>query len=276
MVYWVELTANGATLYGTPVEVSGLVRENLFDKIRRVVLTSATLSVGGSFDYLREALGVPDDRRELLLESPFSYEKQGLLYIPSDFPLPSDPSFCSALAEHSLQILQKTRGRALFLFTSYRNLHECHQRMRDRLPYPILVQGQKAKRALLAEFKEEVGSVLLATNSFRQGIDIPGEALSCLLIDKLPFEVPDDPVTAARMEWAAAGGGSAFYRYQVPRAVIQLKQAVGRLIRSSQDRGVVAIFDMRLRTRSYGRLFLESLPPFRLIDSTEALDRFLV
>jgi ATP-dependent DNA helicase DinG len=275
LIYWAEVTANSAALHGTPVEVSGIVREHLFAKTSAVVMTSATLSVGGTFEYFRSALGAPDNRREVLLHSPFSYEDQALLYIPSRFPLPHEASFCSSLVEDSLRILQKTKGRALFLFTSYRNLHECHRQLQGRLPYPLLVQGQKAKRALLAEFKEKVDSVLFATSSFWQGIDVPGEALSCLLIDKLPFEVPDDPITAARMEWAAAQGGNAFYQYQVPRAVIQLKQGVGRLIRSSHDRGVVAIFDMRLRAKSYGQLFLQSIPRFRLIDSMEPMDKFL-
>jgi ATP-dependent DNA helicase DinG len=275
LVYWVELTPQSASLHATPIEVSGIVHEQLFARIPSVVMTSATLSVGGSFDYFRSALGIPDDRREMILESPFSYEDQALLYIPARFPLPHEPTFCSALVEESLKILLKTRGRALFLFTSYRNLHECYRQLRDRLPYPLLVQGQKAKRALLAEFREKVDSVLFATSSFWQGIDVPGEALSCLLIDKLPFEAPDDPITAARMEWTASRGGSSFYQYQVPRAVIQLKQGVGRLIRSSHDRGIVAIMDMRLRAKSYGRLFIQSLPEFRMIDSTDAVEKFL-
>ncbi len=275
LVYWFELTPQSVALYGTPIEVSKIVEQQLFSKVSAVVMTSATLSVGDSFEYCRSALGIPASRREVLLRSPFSYADQALLYIPGRFPLPHEPSFCSSLVEESLKILEKTRGRALFLFTSYRNLHECHRQLKDRLPYPLLVQGQQAKRALLAEFKEKVDSVLFATSSFWQGIDVPGEALSCLLIDKLPFEVPDDPVTAARMESFASDGRNAFYQYQVPRAVIQLKQGVGRLIRSSRDRGIVAIFDMRLRTKSYGKLFLQSLPNFRTVDSPAAMEDFL-
>lgn len=275
LVYWFELTPRNLVLYGTPIDVSQIVQERLFSKVPAVVMTSATLSVADSFDYFRTALGIPDSRHEVLLRSPFSYEDQAILYMPRNFPLPHEPAFCASLAEESLRILQKTRGRALFLFTSYRNLYELHRLLKDRLPYPLLVQGQKAKRTLLNEFREKVDSVLFATSSFWQGIDVPGEALSCLLIDKLPFEVPDDPVTAARMELVTAQGRNSFYQYQVPRAVIQLKQGVGRLIRSSRDRGVVAIFDMRLQTKSYGQLFLKSLPSFRLVDSLAGLDRFL-
>jgi ATP-dependent DNA helicase DinG len=275
LVYWFDVTPRNLVLCGTPIEVSQIVRERLFSKVSAVVMTSATLSVAGSFDYFRTALGIPDNRHEVLLRSPFSYEDQAILYIPDRFPLPHEPAFCASLAEESLKILRKTRGRALFLFTSYRNLYELHRQLKDLLPYPLLVQGQKAKRTLLAEFKEKVDSVLFATSSFWQGIDVPGEALSCLLIDKLPFEVPDDPVTAARMEFVTAQGRNSFYQYQVPRAVIQLKQGVGRLIRSSRDRGIVAVFDMRLRTKSYGQLFLKSLPNFRVVDSLAGLDRFL-
>ena len=153
-------------------------------------------------------------------------------------------------------------------------MNEVHQQLQDQLPFPLLMQGQKPKRILLAEFKEQVDSILLATSSFWQGVDVPGEALSCLLIDKLPFEVPDDPLIAARMEHVATQGKSSFFEYQVPRAILQLKQGVGRLIRSSQDRGVIAIFDVRLRTKSYGQMFLRSLPPCRLVHEKEAIGAF--
>ena len=194
--------------------------------------------------------------------------------MPVDFPEPQHPDFCSRLAAEALEILQKSRGRALLLFTSYRNMNEVYQQLRDRLPFPMLMQGQKPKRILLAEFKEKVDSILLATSSFWQGVDVPGEALSCLLIDKLPFEVPDDPLISARMEQVAKQGKSAFFEYQVPRAILQLKQGVGRLIRSSQDRGVIAIFDVRLRTKSYGQTFLRSLPPCRLVQHKEEIGAF--
>jgi ATP-dependent DNA helicase DinG len=173
------------------------------------------------------------------------------------------------MAREALSLLRQTQGRALFLFTSYRNMHEVHRHLDGKLPYPILVQGEKPKKVLLGQFKEEIHSILLATSSFWQGIDVPGESLSCLLIDKLPFEVPDDPVTAARMEHIEAQGRSAFFQYQVPRAIIQLKQGMGRLIRTARDRGLIVVFDRRLLTKSYGRLFLNSIPPCRQVQRLE-------
>lgn len=265
LVYWYELSAKAVFIHGTPVDVAPVLREKLLSRKSAVVMTSATLSIAGSFDFIRRCLGMPPETRELLLASPFDYEKQALLYIPSTFPAPHEPGFCEHLAEEALQILTKTQGRALFLFTSYRNMKETHGLLKDRLPYPLFVQGAKPKRTLLAQFRQEIHSILFATSSFWQGIDVPGESLSCLLIDKLPFEVPDDPLISARMEHLGAQGKSPFVHYQVPRAVIQLKQGVGRLIRSPGDRGVIAIFDVRLMTKNYGRLFLKSLPPCRRV-----------
>ena len=179
------------------------------------------------------------------------------------------------MAEQAAEIFEKTRGRALFLFTSYRNMHEVYKLFEGKISFPLLVQGQKTKRALLQEFKSRVDSVLLATSSFWQGIDVPGEALSCVVIDKLPFEVPDDPVIAARVDRINRNGGNAFYEYQVPRAAIQLKQGIGRLIRSSRDRGVIAIFDARMFTKSYGQVFVKSLPPCRVVHSLDEVEAFL-
>lgn len=264
-VYWYELTQQAATLYGTPIDVAPIVRDHLFSKTTGVTFTSATLSVAGSLDFFRSTLGLPPDSKELVLASPYDFEKQTALYIPSDFPLPQENTFCAAMANQALSLLRKTRGRALFLFTSYRNMHEVYRHLNGQLPYPILVQGEKPKKVLLGQFKEEIHSILLATSSFWQGIDVPGESLSCLLIDKLPFEVPDDPVTAARMEHIEAQGRSAFFHYQVPRAIIQLKQGMGRLIRTARDRGLIVIFDRRLFTKNYGRLFLNSFPPSRRV-----------
>jgi ATP-dependent DNA helicase DinG len=275
LVFWYEVTPQSVFIHGTPIEVASIFRDSLFSQTSAVVLTSATLSVASSFEYLRSSLGVPSEAKELLLPSPFAYERQALLYLPSRFPAPQDALFCTRLAEESLDILTRTRGRALFLFTSYRNMHEVHQRLKDCLAYPVLIQGEKPKRALLAEFRDRIDSVLLATSSFWQGIDVPGEALSCLLIDKLPFEVPDDPLISARMAHLEAYGKSPFFNYQVPRAIIHLKQGVGRLIRSSHDRGIIVIFDVRLRTKGYGRLFISSLPPFKVMDRIESIDDFL-
>jgi ATP-dependent DNA helicase DinG len=274
LVYWYEVNQHAVFLHGTPAQIDSIVKEEVFAKTPASVFTSATLSVGNSFDFMRQTLGVPPETREKLLASPFCFEEQALLYVPKDFPEPQHPDFCSRLAGEALEILRKSRGRALLLFTSYRNMNEVHQLLQDQLPFPLLIQGQKPKRILLAEFKEQVDSILLATSSFWQGVDVPGEALSCLLIDKLPFEVPDDPLIAARIEHVASQGKSSFFEYQVPRAILQLKQGVGRLIRSSQDRGVIAIFDVRLRTKSYGQTFLRSLPPCRLVHDKEEIGAF--
>ncbi len=275
LVYWCELTQQAAHLNGTPIDVAPVMRELLFPKNQAVVMTSATLSVAGSFAFLRKSIGVPDESRELLFHSPFDFERQAIAYIPYRFPAPSDRAFCSEMADQSADIINKTQGRALLLFTSYRNMHEVHKLLEGRIPFPLLMQGQKTKRALLQEFRDTVDSVLLATSSFWQGIDVPGESLSCLIIDKLPFEVPDDPVTAARLDKLARDGKNSFYEYSVPRAAIQLKQGIGRLIRSSADRGIIALFDIRLFTKSYGQLFLKSLPPCRVVRSMDELDQFL-
>jgi ATP-dependent DNA helicase DinG len=275
LVYWYELTPNATFLHGTPIEVGPLLRDHLFGRVPTVVLTSATLSVAGSFDYVRNSLGAPAACAELALQSPFDYGSQAGLFIPARFPAPPDPDFSSSLAAQAIEILGKTHGRALLLFTSYRNMTAVHELIKGKLPYPILMQGQKAKRALLAEFKENVSSVLLATSSFWQGIDVPGETLSCLLIDKLPFEAPDDPLIAARMAKLNERGKSPFFHYQVPRAIIGLRQGVGRLIRSPADRGIIGIFDIRLTTKGYGRLFLTSLPPCRTISHLDEIDDFM-
>lgn len=275
LVYWYELTSQGFFMNGTPIEIAPILQEHLFTRTSSVIMTSATLSAAGSFSFLRERLGIPPESKESIFLSPFSFKEQALLYIPNPFPEPKEPVFCDCVAKAALEILTKTHGRALFLFTSYQNLRQVHGHLKDRLPFPLLVQGQKPKRVLLSEFKERIESVLLATNSFWQGIDVPGEALSCVIIDKLPFDVPDDPLTAARMERLAQQGKSPFFHYQIPRAVIHLKQGIGRLLRSSRDRGIVVIFDVRLLTKNYGRLFLKSLPPYRMVHRIESLDHFL-
>lgn len=274
-VYWCEITQQAAFLNGTPIDVAPISGGLLFPATPSVVMTSATLSVAGSFAFVRRSLGIPEKSRELLLRSPFDFEHQALAYIPARFPAPSDPAFCARMAEQAAEIVNKTQGRALFLFTSYRNMHEVHGLLQGNISFPLLVQGQKAKRALLQEFRERVDSVLLATSSFWQGIDVPGESLSCLIIDKLPFEVPDDPVIAARVDRLAREGKNAFYEYQIPKAAIQLKQGIGRLIRSSRDRGIIAIFDVRMVAKSYGQIFLKSLPPCPVVHSMEEIDGFL-
>ncbi|MCE5336229.1 MAG: hypothetical protein LLG06_16730, partial [Desulfobacteraceae bacterium] len=275
LVYWYELTQQAVFLNGTPVEIAPVLGEFFFPATSAVVLTSATLSVAGSFEYMRTALGVPQESRELLLKSPFDFKRQAITYIPRRFPAPNDPSFCPQMAAQAAEIIIHARGRTLCLFTSYRNMHEVYKILQGKIAFPMLLQGQKAKRALLKEFKETIDSVLFATSSFWQGIDVPGESLSCVIIDKLPFEVPDDPVMASRVDRLTKSGRNAFFEYQVPRAAIQLKQGIGRLIRSSRDRGIIAVFDVRLLTKSYGQIFLKSLPPCRVVHSIDEIGNFL-
>ncbi|MGA3117499.1 MAG: ATP-dependent DNA helicase [Syntrophobacteraceae bacterium] len=275
LVYWHELTQHGVFINATPIDIGPVLNEFLFPATPSIVMTSATLSVAGGFEYVRNSLGVPLEGRELLLRSPFEFERQAIAYIPSRFPAPNDREFCSQMGAQAAEIIERTRGRTLFLFTSYRNMYEVHKLFEGKISFPLLVQGQKTKRALLQEFKDRVDSVLLATSSFWQGIDVPGEALSCVIIDKLPFEVPDDPVIAARVDRISRNGGNAFYEYQVPRAAIQLKQGIGRLIRSSKDRGVIAVFDIRMLTKSYGQVFVKSLPPCRVVHSLDEIETFL-
>jgi ATP-dependent DNA helicase DinG len=274
LVYWQEASQQGVFLRATPIEIGPLLGRLLFSTVPSVVMTSATLSVAGGFDFVRKSLGVPAGGRELLVRSPFHYERQAIAYLPRRFPAPNEGAFCARMAEEAAEIIEKTRGRTLLLFTSYKNMHEVHKILEGRISFPLLVQGQKTKRALLQEFKDKVESVLFATSSFWQGIDVPGEALSCVIIDKLPFEVPDDPVTASRLDRIAKQGGNAFYDYQVPRAAIQLKQGIGRLIRSSADRGVIAVFDIRMLTKNYGQVFVKSLPPCRIVHSLDQIDTF--
>lgn len=275
LTYWYEASPQGVFFHGTPVELAPILQKQLFERVSAVAFTSATISTAGSCGFFRNRLGAPKESREMLLPSPFACDEQALLFIPFPFPAPQETAFCSRVAEEALKVLHKTRGRALFLFTSYRNMHEVYKVLKERLQYPILVQGEKPKGILLKEFREKIESVLLATSSFWEGIDVPGESLSCVLIDKLPFEVPDDPLVSARMDALTQQGKSAFYEYQTPRAIIHLKQGIGRLLRASSDKGIIVIFDARLRTKSYGKLFLKSLPPYRIVHKVEDLDGFL-
>ncbi len=271
-----ERTAGGRTnvfLQATPIEVGQILRECLWSKLETSVLTSATLAVGGGFDYIRQRLGL-DHARELIVPSHFDYESQAILYVPPDLPDPRTPEFAAEAAGLVRRLLQITRGRAFVLFTSYKQMNEIYERLLGLLEYPMLKQGDAPKSALLEEFRLTPNAVLFGTSSFWQGVDVQGEQLSCVIIDRLPFAVPSDPVVAARVKAIDAGGGNAFFEYQVPSAVITLKQGFGRLIRSLHDRGLLALLDNRILKKSYGRVFVESLPRYSRTTELKKVEEF--
>jgi len=249
-------------LQATPIDVGPILRECLWSKLECAVLTSATLAVGGGFEYIRQRLGM-EHARESVLPSHFDYESQALFYVPPDLPDPRTPQFTAIAAERIRKLLQITRGRAFVLFTSYAQMNQIYQQLLGILDYPMLKQGDAPKSALLEEFRLTPNAVLFATSSFWQGVDVQGEQLSCVIIDRLPFAVPSDPVVAARVKAIDAGGGNAFFDYQVPAAVITLKQGFGRLIRSLHDRGLLVLLDNRILKKQYGRVFVESLPKYK-------------
>ena len=237
------------------------------------MLTSATLAVGGGFDYIRGRLGV-EHARELIVPSHFDYPSQALLYVPPDMPDPREPRFVEAASQRIRKLLEITRGRAFCLFTSYAQMNQIYERLLGEIEFPMLLQGSAPKNALLEEFRITPNCVLFATSSFWQGVDVQGEQLSCVIIDRLPFAVPNDPVVAARIKAIDEGGGSAFFEYQVPSAVIALKQGFGRLIRSLHDRGLLCLLDNRILKKQYGRVFLDSLPNYARTTDVRTVERF--
>ena len=281
MVYWLERRASGGLKQGsratflqaTPIDVSVLLDDQLFQNFPTVVLTSATLTVQGSFEHIRRRLGL-EDARELTVPSHFRYEKQALLYLPPEMPDPREPGFQLAAQQCIQRVLGITKGRAFCLFTSYSQMRDLYERLLPILNYPILLHGTAPRNVLLDRFRETPNAVLFGTASFWQGVDVQGEALSCVIIDRLPFAVPNDPVVAARMKAIEEAGGKPFFEYQVPSAVIALKQGFGRLIRSLDDRGVLVLLDPRIRQKRYGQAFLESLPPYRVTTSITDVEMF--
>ena len=281
-VFWIERRGTRGAggrdrhtvfLQATPIDVAPILKMSLFDKLDCAVLTSATLAVAGGFDYIRQRLGL-EHTRELLLPSHFDYESQALLYVPPDLPDPRTPQFAESAAERIRQLLEITRGRAFVLFTSYAQMKDVYERLCSQLPFRLFLQGEAPKSALLEEFRVTPHAVLFATSSFWQGVDVQGEQLSCVIIDRLPFAVPSDPVVAARVKAIDAGGGNAFFEYQVPSAVITLKQGFGRLIRSLHDRGLLALLDNRILKKQYGRVFVESLPPYSRTTDLKKVEEF--
>jgi ATP-dependent DNA helicase DinG len=260
-------------LQATPIDVGPILRECLWSKLDCAVLASATLAVGGGFEYIRQRLGL-EHARESVLPSHFDYESQALLYVPPDLPDPRTPQFTARASERIRKLLEITRGRAFVLFTSYAQMNDIHQRLLGEVEFPLLRQGDAPKSALLEEFRLTPNAVLLATSSFWQGVDVQGEQLSCVIIDRLPFAVPSDPVVAARVKAIDADGGNAFFQYQVPAAVITLKQGFGRLIRSLHDRGLLVLLDNRILKKQYGRVFIESLPNYKKTTEMSVVEKF--
>ena len=272
-VYFLETRNRGVFLRAAPIDVSSIIREQLLDRMRATILTSATLTVAGSFEYVKRRLGA-DDANQMRVPSEFDVTEQAILYLPKHMPAPKSPEYGEAVAREVLDLLLRTEGRAFVLFTSYAMLRSVRDRVELDLPYPLIVQGTAPRSALLAQFRATPNAVLFATSSFWQGVDVVGEQLSCVIIDKLPFASPGDPITAARIEAITVEGGDAFQEYQVPLAILAMLQGLGRLIRHRSDRGVLAVLDPRLRTMSYGRRFLDSFPPAPVTQNPEAVSRF--
>ena len=248
--------------------------ERLFEQIDTVVLTSATLAVGGSFDFLKQRLGIQASR-EIALKAEFDFREQALLYIPPAMPDVRDASFSAKAAAEIIKLLEISKGRAFCLFTSYFQMKDVFERVSGRIPYPMLIQGTAPKSILLERFRTTPNAVLFATASFWQGVDVPGTQLSCVIVDKLPFAVPSDPVVAARVKALQEDGRNPFAEYQVPEAVLALKQGFGRLIRSKTDRGILSILDNRISRMAYGRIFLESLPDYSTTQNLADVERFM-
>jgi ATP-dependent DNA helicase DinG len=260
-------------LQATPIDVGPILRQCLWSTLECAVLTSATLAVGGGFEYIRQRLGL-EHARESVLPSHFDYENQALFYVPPDLPDARAPQFAALAADRIRKLLEITRGRAFVLFTSYAQMNEVYQRLLGKLEFPMLRQGDAPKTALLEEFRLTPHAVLFATSSFWQGVDVQGKQLSCVIIDRLPFAVPSDPVVAARVKAIDADGGNAFFQYQVPAAVITLKQGFGRLIRSLHDRGLLVLLDNRILKKQYGRVFIESLPNYKKTTDMQVVEEF--
>ena len=273
-VYWVESKTRTIHLHASPIDTSQELKRLLFDKMNRLILTSATLSVDGIFEYIKSRLGI-SNCQELIFKSHFDYSKQSMIYVPTHLPVPNHANFITKMAEEIERIVLLSRGRAFLLFTSYKNLEEIYQFLQGKLPYRILKQGDKPKINLLMEFKKDLHSILMATTSFWEGVDVQGEALSCVIIDKLPFSVPTEPLVEARIDYLNKIGENPFLGYQIPKAIITLRQGLGRLIRNQQDHGLLCILDQRLLTRSYGKIFLKNLPDCPIIKNLDQSKKLL-
>lgn len=272
-VQWYETYTRSFSLVSTPLDIADTFKKHLEGWPCAWILTSATLAVGKSFDHFTQRIGM-ESPKELLLDSPFDYWHNSLLYAPPDMPEPQNVDFVQAVVDASIPVINASGGRTFMLFTSYRALNEAAELLKDEIDFPILVQGDSSQAEMIKQFRKLGNAVLLGTSSFWEGVDVRGEALSCVIIDKLPFSSPGDPVLEARIKAIREGGGNPFAEYQLPQAVIALKQGVGRLIRDDNDTGLLMICDPRLRTKSYGNTFLESLPRVPRTSKIEVVERF--
>ncbi|MFZ0426712.1 MAG: ATP-dependent DNA helicase [Acidobacteriota bacterium] len=272
-VYWFERSGRGVYLHLTPIRVAPLLREHLFGRTDTTVLTSATLTVDDNFEYVRERVGIPDPR-ELVVPGEFDYERQAVLFVPRDAPEPRSPEHFHYLMRHIRAVLKLTDGYAFLLFTSLQQMHRVYSALDASGEFPVLCQGRKPKSLTLQDFRSTPRAVLCATSSFWQGVDVQGEALRAVVIDKLPFHVPTEPLIAARIHHLKEEGRDPFLSYTVPSAIITLKQGLGRLIRSRRDTGILAVLDSRLWSRRYGNLFFRSLPKCPVADNIEDLENF--
>ncbi len=273
---WVEKRDRMIAGHACPIKIGHSLRSRLYEKVPGVVFTSATLATSGSFNYFKSSVGLNGglSSREQILDSPFDYQRQTLFYIPESVPEPNSKEFVPILTERIREILLITQGRAFVLFTSNRNMEMVFQNLRGSLPFPLMLQGTKPKTKLIEEFKSNNGAVLFGTSSFWEGVDVQGEALSCVIIDRLPFAPPDDPILSTRVELLRSEGKNPFFLLQVPMAAISLKQGLGRLIRNRTDHGALCVMDTRIVTKSYGKIFFESLHKSPLTRSLKAVKAF--
>ncbi|MGB3976855.1 MAG: helicase C-terminal domain-containing protein [bacterium] len=273
IAWWGEHTGQGNALHATPVDISRDFKRTFLKSGQSVVLLSATMTTENSFKYIIDRLGLADSQTQIY-PSPFDYTEQGILYLPQALPDPNHPDFYAECAQEIIRLLEITQGKAFILSTSYAGMEKLHSLIVDSIKHTLLVQGDMPKHRLIKKFQQDVHSVLLATISFWQGVDVPGESLSAVIIDKLPFASPSDPVVKARIKFFREKELDPFNGFQVPLAVMMLKQGIGRLIRSRSDRGLVAVLDQRISTRRYGQKFIQSLPEFKISHSLDDVRLF--
>lgn len=268
-VHWYETRRGGVFLYSSPIELKGAVSDLLFSSAASITLCSATMTAGNDFHFFKSRIGLEKEAIESIGEPFFDYQNQGALYVGQNLPEPSSHEFPKEVAQQMKRILLSAQGKAFCLFTSYKNMQAVHEILKSEIPFTVLLQGEGSKSALLDQFRKDEHSVLFATSSFWEGVDVVGSSLSIVLIDKLPFASPGEPIIQARIESIKNNGGNAFFDYQLPQAIISLKQGLGRLIRHRSDKGLLGIFDIRIRKKSYGKRILDSLPGFPVTGDLE-------